>query len=87
MKTTLPATKARQQFFQLIEAAEKPGQHFTITVGGEPKIIMMSYEDFEGWKETLEIMADSKLMKGIETARKEKKFYTHEEIKRKFHVK
>jgi len=32
----------------------------------------MSIEEFEGWQETLEIMADKKLVKSIERARKSK---------------
>ena len=65
MNKTIPATKARKNLFKIIQEANKPGAQITITVGGEPKVIMMSVEDFEGWQETLEIMSDEKLMKGI----------------------
>ena len=65
LPTTLTATKARQNFFKLIELVQQPGREITITIEGEPKIIMMSVEDFEGWKETLEIMSDPEMVKGI----------------------
>lgn len=80
MTKTLPATKVRQQFFRLVEEAEKPGHSITITVAGEPKVVMMSAEDFEGWQETLEIMADKKLMQDIKKALQEiKKGKVHSE--------
>lgn len=89
MKTTLPVTKARQQFFKLIEAAEKPGHRFTITVEGEPKVILMSYEDFEGWMETLEIMSDKDLMQGLQEAMQDVKkgrLHSAEEVRKKLNL-
>lgn len=83
MNTTLPATKARQQFFKVIAAAEQPGHAITLTVNGEPKIVMMSVEDFEGWQETLEIMSDKKLMEGIRQGLKGKKTFTESAVKKK----
>ena len=65
MNTTIPASKARKDFFKLIQSADRPGASVTITVEGEAKVVMMSVEDFEGWKETLEVMEDKALMKGI----------------------
>lgn len=66
MKTTIPATRVRSQFFKLIEATDQPGRSITITVDGEPKVVMMSVTDFEGWQETLEVVSDKMLMKGIQ---------------------
>lgn len=89
MTKTLPATKVRQQFFKLIEATEQPGSSITITVAGEPKVVMMSVEDFEGWQETLEIMSDEKLVKDIKKARKEAasgKLYSEAEVKKKLNL-
>ena len=90
MNITMAATKLRKNLFKLIEQVEKPGNTITITVDGEPKIIMMSVEDYEGWVETLEIMSDKELMKGIEEGMKDLKegrFYTEEEFYGKFYKK
>lgn len=84
--TTLPATKVRQQFFKLLESAGHPGSFVTITVDGEPKVVMMSAEDFEGWQETLEIMSDKKLSKSIEKdlkSWKKEKLVSEEEVKKR----
>lgn len=71
MNLTIPATKARKDFFKLIEDANQPGSSVTITVDGEAKVIMMPFEDYEGWIETLEIMSDENLVKGIKKGLKE----------------
>jgi len=45
--------------------------------------VMMSAEDFEGWLETLEIMSDENLVKGIKEGLrdiKNKKLYTLEQV-------
>lgn len=86
MKNTLPATKVRTQFFKILEETDHPGRYITITVDGEPKVVMMSAADFEGWQETLEIMADKELMRGIREGLKGKKKYSHESITKKFKI-
>jgi prevent-host-death family protein len=59
------ATEARKHLFDLIEQAGRPGSYVTITHEGIPKVIVMSTEDFEGWQETVEIMADPDLLAAI----------------------
>lgn len=87
MKSFVTASQARQNFFQLLEQTEKPGAAVTVTVGGVPKVVMISFDELEGWKETYEIMADKDAMERIEIALKEGgRLYSHEEIKKKFHL-
>ncbi|MBI5412909.1 type II toxin-antitoxin system Phd/YefM family antitoxin [Candidatus Peregrinibacteria bacterium] len=73
MNNTFPATKVRAQFFKMIEDANQPGSSLTITVEGEPKVVMMPVADFEGWQETLEVMSDKKLLSGINKGLKDAK--------------
>lgn len=91
MKNMITATYARANFFKVIEAAKRPGKSITVTVEGEPEVIIMSVEDFEGWQETLEIMEDKKLSDSIEKEVRDiekgkGKFYTEEEIKKKYKI-
>ena len=65
MKQTLPITKAREQLTTLVENAQKKLDEYVITVNGSPAAVLMSAEEFESWKETMEIMADPELMKAI----------------------
>lgn len=57
----MTATDARKKFYTVIEKAKKPGMAITITHEGLPKVVVMSFEEYEGWMETMEIMADPKL--------------------------
>ena len=71
IKTIISATEARKKFFDIINKVEKTGRPFTITVNGEPKVVLMNAEDFDSWEETLEIMGDPELVKSIEESKKE----------------
>ena len=72
MTKTITATQARKDFFQLLKQAKMPGHFVRISLQGEDDdVIMMSEREFEGWQETIEIMADSGLMKDVRAAQKE----------------
>ncbi len=71
MTTFMTATAARKNFFQLLDLQKKPGQHIAVTHGGIPTLVLMSYDEFESWQETNEILSDPVLMKHLEEARKE----------------
>lgn len=65
MTKCMTATEARKQFYSVIETAEQPGVPIMITHGGIPKVVIMSFEEFEGWQETMEIMSDPELSKDL----------------------
>ena len=65
MNKTLSATSVRKQFFQMLDFAEVPGSSVTITREGHPPMVLMTQDEVEGWKETLEIMSDPELVKAI----------------------
>lgn len=71
MIKTLPITEARNKLPGLVDKAFKKLDEFVITVNGRPSAVLMSAEEFESWKETLEIMSDPKLMKDIKEAEKD----------------
>lgn len=83
MDSVITATKARQNFFKLVEKTDRPGASVVITMDGKPKVVMMSLEEFEGWQETLEIMADKKLLQAIKESLKDKKTYSESVVKKK----
>jgi prevent-host-death family protein len=82
MHKTVSATQARKEFFQLLTAASKPGSSITITLEGRPPVVCMSQEEFEGWQETLEVMADPALMKAIAASAKGKKLVNWDDLKK-----
>ncbi len=52
---------------------------FTITHRGKPPVVVMAAEELEGWQETLEIMANKKLMNSIGRALASDKVYKPKE--------
>ena len=57
-KTTLSISEARKKIFDIIEAVQKPGVHYTFTANGKPSAVMMSAEEFESWAETLDVLRE-----------------------------
>jgi len=71
IETTLPATEARRNFFKIIKGIDKPNQSYTITLEGRPKAVILSFDEYDSWVETLEILNNPKLMDEIKQAEKD----------------
>lgn len=89
MITTLPITKAREELPKLVDNASKKLNEYIITVNGYPAAVLMSAKEYEGWKETTDIMSDPELMKAIKQGEediKKGKFYDWEDIKKELEI-
>ncbi len=73
MNKFMTATEARKKWYAIIEEAKHPGAAVIITHEGIPKVVVMSFEEYEGWMETMDIMADPELDKELREAMKEMK--------------
>ena len=62
---TLPITKARGELTRLVKNAKKQLSEYVITVNGSPAAVIISSAEYESWKETMDIMANNKLIKAI----------------------
>lgn len=85
MIKTVTISEARQNLPTLVNRAKKVMEEYIITVNGKPQAIIMSVDEFESWKETLEIMSDKKLMKAIRQGEKDVKegrVYDWEDVKK-----
>lgn len=71
MTRTLPITEARAKLPTLIDRANKMLDEYIVTVNGKPAAVIMSAREYEGWKETNEILADKRLMKAIRQGEKD----------------
>ncbi len=69
--TTISATNARANLYDLIDQVALSGKRIGITKKGETKVVLMSLEELESWEETNEILSDKKLMMDIRQAEKE----------------
>lgn len=78
IETILPATEVREKFFKILEDVKKPNRVYTITLGGKPKAVLLSAEEYEAWKETIEIMSNPEIIKDLKEAERDFKagYYT-----------
>lgn len=58
IRTTLPITEARKKIFDIAQKVQRPGSYYTLTEKGRPKAVILSAEEFESWRETLDVMRD-----------------------------
>ncbi len=62
---TLPLTEAKSRLSGLVERVHRLDEEVVITKNGRPVAVLVSAEEFEGWKETLAIRADPEVAKDI----------------------
>jgi prevent-host-death family protein len=89
MTHTLPITKAREDLTTLVENANKKLEEYIITVNGLPAAVLISAAEYQSWRETNEIMADSGLLHAIREGEgdiKNDKFVTFEQLKKELNL-
>jgi antitoxin YefM len=81
---TLSLSEAKMKLSELIDRVHSTDEEIVITKNGRPAAVLISPDEFEGWKETIAIKSDSDLMKeikkGIQALKKDSKLYTLEEL-------
>ena len=68
---SITASDAKKRLLELIRDADQSFERYCITRNGEPKAVLMSVDDYEGWLETLEILSSKEAVAEIRKARKE----------------
>ncbi len=58
IKNIISITEARKKIFDIADDVQQPGNYYILTQKGNPKVILMSTEDFETLKETMEVMRE-----------------------------
>ncbi len=81
---TLSLSEAKMKLSELIEKVRSTDEEIVITKNGRPAAVLVSPDEFEGWRETIQIKADGDLMSeirnGIVSLKKKTKVYTLEEL-------
>ncbi|MBI5096797.1 MAG: type II toxin-antitoxin system Phd/YefM family antitoxin [Nitrospirae bacterium] len=82
---TLSLSEAKMKLSSLVEAVNITDEEVVITKNGRPAAVLVSPDEFEGWRETIAIKSDKDLMreikKGLMHLKKKKgKFYTLDEL-------
>lgn len=75
----LPLSEVKNNLSKLVEQLTTTHEEITVTRNGHAAAIIMSPEEFEGWKETMEILADKEftqeIRRGIKGIKKKGKIY------------
>lgn len=58
MGMVVPLTEARKKIFQIAEDIQKTNNHYTFTVKGRVKVVLMSFAEYASWRETEDILAE-----------------------------
>lgn len=58
-------TQLKPKLLKVISRAAELGQEYIVTKNGHPAAVIMGYDEWESWRETLEILSDEKAMKRI----------------------
>lgn len=58
-------TSLRPKLLQYLNRANRLGQEYVITKNGKPSAVIMSFEEWESWKETIEVLSDTKAMRRL----------------------
>ena len=62
---TVPLSDAKSQLSGLVEQVRSLDVQVMITRNGRPAAVLVSADEFERWKETIEVRGDAALMKEI----------------------
>ncbi len=80
----LSLSEAKMKLSELIEKVQSTDAEVVITKNGRPAAVLVSPDEFDGWRETIAIKSDEDLMteikKGISALKKKPKVYTLEEL-------
>jgi prevent-host-death family protein len=80
----LSLSEAKIKLSALVEKVQSIDVEVIITKNGRPAAVLVSPDEFEGWRETIAIKSDGDLMreikKGIAALKRKPKIYTLEEL-------
>lgn len=68
MKRTYSVSKLRPNLLRVVSDAQRLGEEFLITRNGEPLAVIVGYDEWESWDETMEIMADRRALRRIQSS-------------------
>ena len=82
---TLSLSEAKMKLSSLVDKVNTSDEEIVITKNGRPAAILVSPDEFDGWKETLLIRSDpnflKELIQGIRALKQEQaKLYSLEEL-------
>jgi prevent-host-death family protein len=62
---TLPLSEVKTKLSELVDAVERRDEPLTITRNGRPVALLVSKDEYDSWRETVEILRDPQFVKQI----------------------
>lgn len=56
LKNIMAVSQARKNIFNIINDVQKPATYYVLTENGRAKAVIMSAEEFDSWRETVETL-------------------------------
>ena len=69
----LPLAEVKAKLSQLVADVANTDEEVTITKNGRATAVLVSYEEFESWQETLAVLSDRELVEEIRTGMRQLK--------------
>ena len=73
IETYVPITQAKAKLFDMARSLQDSNGPIAITKNGVPEIVLMSMKQFEGFLETIDILADPEMMRQLKGSGKDVK--------------
>lgn len=70
--TTIPASQARSNFYQLLNQVADKYQHISISVRGKKQAVIIPNEEYQALIATVETLTNKQIMKDLRQAEQEK---------------
>ena len=65
MVKTLPISEVKARLPELVSGVAERDDEIVVTRNGKPAAVLVSYDEYERLKETLDVLSDERLMKQI----------------------
>ncbi len=69
----LPLAEVKARLSQIVADIATTDEEVTITKNGQATAVLVSYEEFESWQETLAVLSDQELVKEIHSGMRQLK--------------
>ena len=73
IETFVPITQAKAKFLEMVRQLHDTNDIVAITKNGVPEAVMLSMKKFEGFLETIDILADPEMMRQLRGSTKDAK--------------
>ena len=82
---TMSLSEAKMKLSALTDTVNDTDEEVVITKNGKPVAVLVSPDEFDGWRETIHVRSDAELMREIKQGlislkKKEASLYTLEEL-------